>query len=79
MPDLPEPHVTVDASGLSCPMPLLKAKKALNAMDPGQVLHVRATDPGSVRDFEVFCRQSGHELIATRHEADEFLHWLRRS
>jgi tRNA 2-thiouridine synthesizing protein A len=73
----PEPDVTLDALGLACPMPLLKAKKALNGMASGQVLHVRATDPGSVRDFEVFCRQSGHELLGTDREGDEFRYWLR--
>ena len=53
----------LDARGLDCPMPLLKAKRALNAMAPGERLEVLATDRGSVRDFEVFSRQSGHPLL----------------
>lgn len=53
----------LDVKGLDCPMPLLKAKKALNEMAAAQCLRVFATDPGSVRDFEVFARQSGHQLL----------------
>ncbi len=55
----------LDASGLTCPMPLLKAKRALNAMTPGQRLRILATDPGAPRDFQVFCQQSGHELLSS--------------
>ncbi len=55
--------VEVDATGLACPMPLLKAKRALNAMQVGQRLRVLATDQGSVRDFRVFAEQSGHLLL----------------
>ena len=55
--------VIVDATGLACPMPLLKAKRALNAMQVGQRLRVLATDQGSVRDFQVFAEQSGHRLL----------------
>ena len=53
--------VVLDATGLNCPMPLLKAKKALNELAGGALLRVIATDPGSVRDFEVFSKQSGHD------------------
>ena len=53
----------VDARGMSCPLPLLKAKKALNALGPGALLRVLATDTGSVRDFRVFCEQSGNVLL----------------
>jgi len=55
--------VEVDATGLACPMPLLKAKRALNAMQLGQRLRVLATDQGTVRDFSVFAEQSGHLLL----------------
>ena len=58
---------TVDAKGQNCPMPLLMAKRALNQLEPGQVLQVVATDPGSVKDFRVFSEQSGHKLL----ESDE--------
>jgi tRNA 2-thiouridine synthesizing protein A len=57
-----EPEV-LDVTGLNCPMPLLKAKKALNGLAAGALLRVIATDPGSVRDFEVFAQQSGNELL----------------
>jgi tRNA 2-thiouridine synthesizing protein A len=61
--------VEVDATGLACPMPLLQAKRALNAMQLGQRLRVLATDQGSVRDFRVFAEQSGH-LLLDRTEVD---------
>ena len=53
----------VDARGLSCPLPILRAKKALATMDSGMVLRVLATDPGSVKDFQAFARQTGNELL----------------
>ena len=53
----------LDLTGLNCPMPLLKAKKAINEMAGGQKIKVLATDPGSERDFEVFAKQSGHQLL----------------
>ena len=72
----------VDAIGLTCPMPLLKAKRALNGLAGGGTLRVRATDPGSVRDFEVFCERSGHELLAsttqTGDAAEVFVHLIRK-
>ncbi|MCZ6641728.1 MAG: sulfurtransferase TusA family protein [Gammaproteobacteria bacterium] len=70
--------VLLDAKGLQCPMPLLKAKKALNEMNPEELLRVLATDPGSVRDFEVFSRQSGHPLLESRHEGDTYIYLLRK-
>lgn len=62
----------LDACGLPCPLPLLKAKQALNRMHDGETLLVRATDPGSARDFQVFCRQAGHALEALTAEAGIF-------
>lgn len=70
--------VLLDAKGLQCPMPLLKAKKALNEMNPEELLRVLATDPGSVRDFEVFSKQSGHSLLESRHEGDTYIYLLRK-
>ena len=67
--------VEVDATGLACPMPLLKAKRALNAMQTGQRLRVLATDQGSVRDFRVFAEQSGHLLLDSA-EADGVYSYL---
>jgi len=53
----------LDARGLNCPLPILRAKKALADMQSGQVLRIVATDPGSVKDFEAFCKQTGHTLL----------------
>ncbi|MCR9277660.1 MAG: sulfurtransferase TusA family protein [Pseudomonadaceae bacterium] len=77
-PDIRRGDVHLDVCGLSCPMPLLKAKLALNDMAQGQLLSVVATDPGSVRDFEVFAGQSGHELLASTSQGDEFHYLLKR-
>jgi TusA-related sulfurtransferase len=68
----------VDTCGLNCPLPILKAKKALTDMASGQVLQVRSTDPGSVRDFEAFARQTGNELVSSLTEGDQFIFTLRR-
>ena len=68
----------LDTRGLNCPLPILKAKKALAEMVSGTVLKVLATDPGSVRDFQAFARQTGNELVEQTSEADEFIHFLRR-
>jgi TusA-related sulfurtransferase len=68
----------IDTRGLNCPLPILKAKKALAEMGSGEVLKVLATDPGSVRDFQAFARQTGNELVEQSSAADEFVHYLRR-
>ena len=68
----------LDVKGLKCPMPLLKAKKALNELDPGALLRVIATDPGSERDFETFSAQSGHALLEFERRQDEFVYLLRK-
>ena len=68
-------RVEVDATGLACPMPLLKAMRALNTMQAGQRLRVLATDQGSVRDFRVFVEQSGHLLLESD-EADGVYRYL---
>lgn len=72
-----EPRV-LDAQGLSCPMPLLKAKKALNEMGGNELLKILATDPGSVRDFRVFSEQSGHELLESRQDGETYVYVLRK-
>jgi TusA-related sulfurtransferase len=56
--------IEVDTRGLKCPLPILKAKKALAGLEPGGLLRVVATDPGSVRDFQAFCKQTGHGLLS---------------
>ncbi len=68
----------LDTRGLNCPLPILKAKKALADMTSGQVLKVLATDPGSMRDFQAFARQTGNELVEQAASDDEFIHYLRR-
>jgi len=68
----------IDTRGLNCPLPILKAKKALADMQSGEVLKVVATDPGSVRDFQAFARQTGHELVEQSSGNDEYVHFLRR-
>ena len=68
----------LDTRGLNCPLPILKAKKALATMASGDVLKVVSTDPGSVRDFQAFARQTGNELVEQSAGADEFVHYLRR-
>lgn len=65
----------LDVKGLNCPMPLLKAKKALNEMAGGELIRVLATDPGSVRDFDVFTRQSDNKLLDSGEETGVF-HYL---
>lgn len=71
-------HKELDTRGLNCPLPILKAKKALADMQSGEVLKVLATDPGSMRDFQAFARQTGHELVEQTSNDDEFTHFLKR-
>lgn len=68
----------LDTSGLNCPLPILKAKKALTDMQSGQLLKVVATDPGSVRDFQAFAKQTGNELVEQQTVGADFIHILRR-
>jgi TusA-related sulfurtransferase len=68
----------LDTRGLSCPMPILKAKKALNDLDPGQVLQVLATDPGATKDFEYFCRHTGHRLMESTESGGEYVFLIKR-
>ena len=68
----------LDARGLNCPLPILKAKKALADMLTGQLLRVVSTDAGSTRDFQAFARQTGNELVEQSSAGDEFIHYLRR-
>ncbi|MDR3483204.1 MAG: sulfurtransferase TusA family protein [Burkholderiaceae bacterium] len=71
-------HKELDARGLNCPLPILKTKKALADMTSGQILRVLATDPGSVRDFQAFARQTGNELLSQTEENKEFIFLMRR-
>ena len=71
--------VELDATGLECPMPLLKAKRALNSMERGQQLCVRATDKGSVRDFQVFSEQSGHLLLSSKEVDGVYIYVMQKN
>jgi tRNA 2-thiouridine synthesizing protein A len=68
----------LDASGLNCPLPILRAKKALNGMEGGKVLHIIATDPGSVKDFEAFAKQTGNELLESSEEGGKFHFYMKK-
>lgn len=68
----------LDASGLNCPLPILRAKKTLNGMESGQVLRIIATDPGSVKDFEAFAKQTGNELLESAEEEGKYLFLIRK-
>ena len=68
----------LDARGLNCPLPILRAKKALNDMQSGQVLKIVATDPGAVKDFQAFSKQTGNELLSQAEENREFTFYMKR-
>ena len=68
----------IDTRGLNCPLPILKAKKALTDMQSGQLLKVVSTDAGSVRDFQAFAKQTGNELVDQQTAGEDFIHVLRR-
>jgi tRNA 2-thiouridine synthesizing protein A len=69
----------LDASGLNCPLPILRAKKSLAAMDSGQVLHIIATDPGAVKDFEAFAKQTGNELMDSKEDGGKFYFLMKKA
>lgn len=68
----------LDATGLNCPLPILRAKKTLNKMDSGEVLQVVATDPGAVKDFAAFSKQTGNELLESREDNGKFYFLMRK-
>jgi tRNA 2-thiouridine synthesizing protein A len=68
----------LDARGLNCPLPILRSKKALASMSSGQVLRVISTDPGSVKDFDAFAKQTGNELLESSENNKEFEFYLKR-
>jgi tRNA 2-thiouridine synthesizing protein A len=68
----------LDTRGLNCPLPILKAKKALTEMQSGQLLRVTSTDAGSLRDFQAFAKQTGNELVEQQTLGEEYVHVLRR-
>ena len=69
----------LDASGLNCPLPILRAKKTLGGMGAGQVLRIVATDPGSVKDFEAFAKQTGNTLLSSGEEGGKFVFLIKKA
>jgi len=73
------PDQVLDCSGLACPMPILKTKKAVDGMQVGQVLKMIATDPGSVSDVDAWTKKTGHELLAREEEGGKFIFYIRKT
>lgn len=69
----------LDATGLNCPLPILRCKKAMNGMEAGEVIKVIATDPGAVKDFEAYCNQTGHELVSSGEEEGKFVFLIKKN
>lgn len=69
----------LDATGLNCPLPILRAKKSLGLLSSGQVLKIVATDPGSVKDFEAFAKQTGNELLESSEDGGKFVFFMKKS
>jgi len=70
---------TLDARGLSCPLPIIKTKKELAKLSSGELLEVLASDPGSVNDISSFCQQTGHELVSSENTNDEFVFIVKKT
>jgi tRNA 2-thiouridine synthesizing protein A len=70
---------SLDARGLNCPLPILRARKAINGLNPGDILEVTATDPGSVKDMAAFCDQTGNELLESNAAGSGFVFLIRKS
>lgn len=70
---------TLDARGLNCPLPILRTKKALNTLSAGDTLEIRASDPGSVKDMQSFCQQTGNELVSSSDTNGEYAFLIRKS
>lgn len=68
----------LDARGLNCPLPILRTRKSIQSLSSGQVLKIIATDPGSVKDLEVFCKQTGHQLLDSRQSNGEYHFSIRK-
>jgi tRNA 2-thiouridine synthesizing protein A len=69
----------LDATGLNCPLPILRAKKAITGLESGQTLKIIATDPGSVKDFEAFCKQTGNTLLSSGEEGGKFVFMIKKA
>jgi tRNA 2-thiouridine synthesizing protein A len=75
---MPDFNQELDARGLNCPLPILRAKKALNGMAAGEVLKIMSTDPGSVKDFQAFATQTGNQLLDSSEVNSEFHFFLKK-
>ena len=71
-------EMELDTKGMNCPLPILKAKKAINQLEAGDILRIVATDPGSVEDFAVFCRTGGHELVESTEANGIFTYQIKK-
>ena len=69
----------LDARGLNCPLPILRTKKAMNGLASGEILKVIATDPGSVKDMEAFCKQTGNGMISTAEAGGEYTFMIQKA
>tara|TARA_B100001029_G_scaffold64339_1_gene52131 strand:+ start:1529 stop:1759 length:231 start_codon:yes stop_codon:yes gene_type:complete len=69
----------LDTSGLNCPLPIIKAKKEINGMDAGQILHIISTDPGAVKDFESFAKQTGNILLNSEEKDNKFYFLMKKN
>jgi tRNA 2-thiouridine synthesizing protein A len=69
----------LDARGLNCPLPILRTKKAISALQSGEVLEVTSTDPGSVKDLDSFCSQTGNEMLSSKQNSGEFIFRIRKA
>ena len=72
-------NAKLDASGLNCPLPILKAKKQLNGLQSGEVLYIIATDSGSVKDFDAFCKQTGHSLLESNEADGKYHYYIKKA
>ena len=72
-------NAKLDASGLNCPLPILKAKKQLNSLETGEVLYIVATDSGSVKDFDAFCKQTGHSLLESSEAEGKYHYYIKKA
>ncbi len=76
---MPDTTQELDARGLNCPLPILRAKKAISGLQHGQILRIRATDPGAVNDFASFCKQTGNELVSSEQNGGEYVFQIRKN
>jgi tRNA 2-thiouridine synthesizing protein A len=73
------PDQTLDCSGMACPMPILKTKKAVDSLQIGQILKMIATDPGATSDMDAWTQKTGHQLVASEKEGGKFIFYIKRT